>query len=100
MAELRQAATAEHAALVGQLNSERDKVTAEIEQLKAERQTLNVDDTDRLLLHFVAKFPNASYREIGEFVNKSPGTVGGYIKRLSDAGLLHKNGKGYEVKIT
>ncbi len=49
------------------------------------------------VLDFVESNPNASYRQIGQHIGQSKSSGENYIKRLIEAGRLHKNGNGWEI---
>jgi hypothetical protein len=51
----------------------------------------------RQLLAFLADNPDATMTEAAGQIERSRATVSNYVTELSDAGLLHKNGHGWEV---
>lgn len=51
------------------------------------------------LLDFVGQNPTASLSEIADYIGRSRSTAGNYMNELTAKGILHKNGKGWEVKL-
>lgn len=51
------------------------------------------------LLDFVGQNPAASLSEIADYIGRSRSTAGNYMSELTAKGILHKNGKGWEVKL-
>lgn len=51
------------------------------------------------LLDFVGQNPTASLSEVADCIGRSRSTAGNYMNELVVKGILHKNGKGWEVKL-
>lgn len=85
----------------------KNKLAEDIEQLHDRKRLLQNEiskiDKERMpinhvrLLALAEARPDATYRQLGSFVGVAPGTVGGYVKELTESGHLHKNGSGWEV---
>jgi hypothetical protein len=70
--------------------------TDSIEQARTRRRS-NKEEAKAALLNFVDDHPDATLAEIGDVINRSRSTVSGYVSELKDAGVLHKNGQGWET---
>jgi predicted transcriptional regulator len=83
---------------IEQLAKKRDAISAEIEIVKSEKKSNELNDSQRFMLAYVQNNPNASYAEIGQAIGRAPSTVSKYANELESLGLAHKNGNGWEVK--
>ena len=113
-----QARTAESEQLTGQIERLTDQKTTlqnEIRELKTDRKAVSLpkltgqlnkanavrmtkkEEAMQELLNFVLSNPDASLTEIAQEIDRSKSTVVNYVSELSDAGLIHKNGHGWEV---
>jgi DNA-binding transcriptional ArsR family regulator len=70
--------------------------TDSIEQARAARLSKK-EQAQAELLAFISEHPDATLSDIAEIIERSRSTVSSYISELSDAGLIHKNGHGWEV---
>lgn len=100
---------------VDNLTVKRGELSAQVEALRSEQQVLNFEqispkvDTlnaarqdrrqERLdtLLGFLGDNPQANLTEAGQHIGVSRQTTSSYVNELTQAGKLHKNGKGWEV---
>ncbi|HRQ42405.1 MAG TPA: HNH endonuclease [Chloroflexota bacterium] len=58
------------------------------------------DEAMENLLDYLAEHPDASLSEMGEAIGRAKSTAGVYVNELQDAGRLHQNGNGWEVRPT
>jgi uncharacterized protein (UPF0335 family) len=106
--------TVELEQLTGQIERLADQKTTlqnEVRELRTDRKGVNTASIDRArafrltkkeqamqeLLNFVLSNPEATLNEIAQEIDRSKSTVVNYVSELSDGGLLHKNGQGWEV---
>ena len=75
------------------------KVTLEASTL-AEANAVRLTQKEaamRRLLRYLAANPDATMTDAADQIGRSRATVSNYVTELSEAGLLHKNGHGWEV---
>jgi DNA-binding CsgD family transcriptional regulator len=81
-----------HRAKIGQNHASTDSIGhARAARLSKKEQAIEE------LLAYLAANPDATHAEIADQIGRSRSTVGNYISELSDAGVLYKNGHGWEV---
>lgn len=70
----------------------------DLNEINAKRQAEKADNLDKVL-SYLASNPGASLAGIGEHVGVGKSTAKNYTDELQQAGLLHKNGHGWEVTL-
>jgi DNA-binding transcriptional ArsR family regulator len=71
--------------------------TADLVDANAARLTQK-EQAMRQLLAYLDAHPDATMTAAAGQIGRSRSTVSNYVSELTDAGLLHKNGQGWEVK--
>lgn len=94
--------TAEHEQ--ARIERERERLIEQLDELReqvaereTEREIEQLDERLRPFVEYVTEHPEATYREIGEHIGRAPSTVGKYANELKTAGIVQKNGNGWEV---
>lgn len=101
-----------------QLNAKKEALLAELQELRLEQKALEKatkpfdsatieraraartqvkQEIIETLLAFLAENPFATLSDMVGILNRSKPTISGYLSELQTAGLLHKNGNGWEV---
>ena len=101
-----------------QLNAKREALLAELQELRSEQKALEKatkpfdsatieraraartqvkQEIIETLLAFLAENPFATLSDMVGILDRSKPTISGYLSELQTAGLLHKNGNGWEV---
>jgi DNA-binding IclR family transcriptional regulator len=60
-------------------------------------KSVSKDEALSLIVQFVATNPDASLSQIGRHIERPKSTTGNYVKELTEAGAIHRNGSGWEV---
>jgi predicted transcriptional regulator len=106
--------TSEKAALTVELTQLQSDIKAQkltqtgVDLAKSTLQTPNLTDANtvrltqkeeamRQLLTYLTEHPDATLTDAADAIDRSRSTVSGYVSELSDAGVLYKNGHGWEV---
>lgn len=74
------------------------QTSIEIERAELKRDRMTLTAVQKQILDFLAKNTGIfSYQELADAMNQPKGTIYKPTKQLIDAGLVYKNGHGYEV---
>jgi len=80
-------------------NSKAEQIKAPLNSLKKQSERNKTDKAERIerLLNVFSKHPNIGQNAAGRMIDLSAGTTSGYVRELTEAGRLAKNGNGWKV---
>jgi len=81
-----------------ELTNEKTRLVEQISELNRTAHASDLSDPKRLMLAYLRNNPAATFAEIGGIIGRAPSTVSRYANEMETAGIVHKNGNGWEVK--
>lgn len=64
---------------------------------KREKHVYQLDEQEKQIVKLFKEDPEMTYRDMAEQIDRSIGWISGRVRKLSDQGILKRNGKGVEI---